>query len=52
MNCLCISCMQKAHNSVLVKFGRYPSRNAVLGRTSTPEEEAYLAHGELWPSEE
>ena len=24
------------------RFGRFPERNAILGRTSTPEEEAYL----------
>lgn len=43
---------EKAHSAVLNKFGRYPSRNKALGRTSTPEEEAYLARGELWPMEE
>ena len=26
------------HNVVIQKFGRYPHRNAVLGRESTPEE--------------
>jgi len=31
------------HLSVLRRFGRYPKRNAVLGRASTPEELAYLA---------
>ena len=25
------------------RFGRYPHRNAVLGRESTPEEQAFLA---------
>lgn len=30
------------HREVLLRFGRFPSRNAALGRTSTPEEEAYL----------
>lgn len=33
----------KAHRDVIVKFGRFPHRNQVLGRPSTPEEEAYLA---------
>jgi uncharacterized protein (DUF924 family) len=31
------------HRDVILKFGRFPHRNAVLGRRSTPEEEAYLA---------
>ncbi|WP_373414823.1 DUF924 family protein [Ensifer aridi] len=30
---------------VVAVFGRHPHRNAVLGRVSTPEEEAYLAKG-------
>ena len=32
------------HTAVLRRFGRYPSRNKALGRTSTPEEENYLAN--------
>jgi uncharacterized protein (DUF924 family) len=32
---------------VIAKFGRHPHRNAVLGRVSTPAEEAYLAAGEF-----
>ena len=31
------------HRDVIVKFGRFPHRNAALGRPSTPEELAYLA---------
>jgi len=31
------------HLEVLERFGRYPHRNAALGRPSTPEEEAWLA---------
>ncbi len=31
------------HHDVIARFGRFPSRNAALGRTSTPEEEAYLS---------
>lgn len=27
-----------AHKEIIDRFGRYPHRNAVLGRTSTPEE--------------
>lgn len=32
-----------AHRDVIAKFGRFPHRNAILGRTSTPAETAYLA---------
>ena len=30
------------HKSIVDRFGRYPHRNAVLGRVSTPEEEVFL----------
>ena len=30
------------HKKIIDKFGRYPHRNAVLGRASTDEEEEYL----------
>jgi uncharacterized protein (DUF924 family) len=34
------------HADIIARFGRYPHRNAILGRTSTPEELAFLAsHG-------
>jgi uncharacterized protein (DUF924 family) len=33
----------RKHQSVIARFGRFPHRNAVLGRTSTPGETAYLA---------
>ena len=32
-----------AHQSLIARFGRFPHRNAVLGRKSTPEEIAALA---------
>jgi len=32
-----------AHRAVIERFGRFPHRNTVLGRTSTAEEAAYLA---------
>ena len=35
-----------AHIDVLQRFGRYPRRNAALGRTSTSVEEAYCASDE------
>ena len=30
------------HRGVITRFGRFPHRNAILGRTSTPEELAFL----------
>ena len=32
---------------IIARFGRHPHRNAVLGRISTPEEEAYIAAGDF-----
>lgn len=34
-----------AHRDVIARFGRFPHRNAALGRTSTPDEEAWLREG-------
>ena len=31
------------HRDIIARFGRYPHRNAVLGRASTAEETAFLA---------
>ncbi len=31
------------HRDVIAKFGRFPHRNAIVARTNTPEEDAYLA---------
>lgn len=31
------------HRDVIAQYGRFPHRNPFVGRTSTPEEEAYLA---------
>ncbi len=33
------------HRDVVRRFGRFPHRNAVLGRTSTPEEQRFLEEG-------
>ena len=33
------------HRDIIERFGRYPHRNAVLGRESTPEERAWLDAG-------
>lgn len=32
---------------VVARFGRHPHRNAVLGRPSTPDEQAYIAAGDF-----
>ena len=37
----------RGHRDVVARFGRQPHRNAVLGRTSTEAELAWLAAGEL-----
>ena len=30
------------HHAVIARFGRFPHRNAILGRTSSEEEEAWF----------
>jgi uncharacterized protein (DUF924 family) len=35
----------RAHQQVIARFGRFPTRNEALGRTSTPDEQAYLDQG-------
>lgn len=35
----------RAHHDIIARFGRFPSRNAALGRTDTPEETAFMADG-------
>ena len=34
-----------AHRDVIARFGRFPHRNAILGRVNTAEERAYLERG-------
>ncbi len=34
---------EEKHRDILLQFGRYPLRNAALGRASTPAEEQYIA---------
>jgi uncharacterized protein (DUF924 family) len=34
------------HRSIIERFGRFPHRNRLLGRASTPAEEAWLSEGE------
>ena len=35
----------RLHQEIIARFGRFPHRNAVMGRVSTPEETEYLANG-------
>jgi uncharacterized protein (DUF924 family) len=37
----------RANREVIARFGRFPHRNPVLGRASTPEEAAYIATGDF-----
>jgi uncharacterized protein (DUF924 family) len=37
-----------AHRDAIARFGRFPHRNAALGRDSTPEEQAWLDAGGGW----
>jgi len=34
---------EQRHHEIIDRFGRYPHRNALLGRESTPEEQAFLS---------
>ena len=33
---------ERKHKAIIDRFGRYPHRNLILGRTSTPEERVFL----------
>ncbi|MCF8486733.1 MAG: DUF924 domain-containing protein [Rhodobacteraceae bacterium] len=35
----------RAHQQIITQFGRFPFRNAALGRENTPEEAAFLSEG-------
>jgi uncharacterized protein (DUF924 family) len=37
-----LSTWAEKHRVIVARFGRFPHRNAILGRTSTPDEEAFL----------
>ena len=39
----------RAHQAIITRFGRFPYRNAALGRDNTPEEAAFLAEGGYGP---
>ena len=38
----------RMHRDIVVRFGRFPHRNAVLGRESTAEEREFLAQGGMF----
>lgn len=38
----------RAHWRMIARFGRFPHRNAVLGRRSSPDERAAIAAGNAW----
>jgi len=38
----------QTHYRAVARFGRFPHRNAALGRTSTPAELRAVAHGLSW----
>ncbi|WP_315791309.1 DUF924 family protein [Fischerella sp. JS2] len=44
------SCIEYAirHMEVIERFGRFPHRNAILGRTSTPDEKEFLKQSNSW----
>ncbi len=37
----------RGHRDVVARFGRHPHRNAMLGRSSTDDERAYIASGQF-----
>lgn len=38
----------KAHRDIIVQYGRFPHRNAVLGRETRPDEQAAIEQGSGW----
>jgi len=38
----------RAHRDIIARFGRFPHRNAALGRETRPEEEDAVAEGSAW----
>jgi uncharacterized protein (DUF924 family) len=36
------------HHDVIEKYGRFPHRNAIMGRQNTPEEDEYMKDPPLW----
>jgi uncharacterized protein (DUF924 family) len=35
------------HRDIVARFGRFPHRNQILGRETTPDEEAFLKESEF-----
>jgi uncharacterized protein (DUF924 family) len=35
----------RAHQEIIARYGRFPTRNEALGRTSSPDEQTYLDEG-------
>ncbi|WP_442577450.1 DUF924 family protein [Mesorhizobium sp. ASY16-5R] len=35
----------RGHRDIIARFGRFPHRNSILGRDTTPEEQAFLDEG-------
>lgn len=35
----------RAHQAIIARFGRFPFRNAAMGRDTTPDEAAFMAQG-------
>jgi uncharacterized protein (DUF924 family) len=40
---LTVAQFAELHKDIIDQFGRFPHRNALLGRANTPEEDEYLA---------
>lgn len=38
----------RQHHAIIARFGRFPHRNALLGRKTRPEEEAAVSEGKDW----
>jgi uncharacterized protein (DUF924 family) len=38
----------RKHHDIIARFGRFPHRNAMLGRTTAPEEEEAARLGAQW----
>jgi uncharacterized protein (DUF924 family) len=35
------------HHNIIARFGRFPHRNQILGRETTPEEEVFLQESDF-----
>jgi uncharacterized protein (DUF924 family) len=48
---LTVAQFAELHRDIIEQYGRFPHRNAVLGRDNTPEEDEYLTSEGQWGSE-